>query len=182
MSLLSPILVSDTEGVKFAKLQRQLKLVADNAGISYTMSFPLSDILVGDTEGVKWAKVGAWTKLIADNIVPSGGGSGGIITSATWAGAAILDEIFGYFRAPASTTFSVAQISAQEAPVGAAINITLVDGAGVSLGEIAVLADGASFQETDISGLVAAAGDVVRFKLTQIGSGTPGSDIVINLF
>lgn len=68
MSLLTPILQGDTEGVKWAKLQRWLRLAADNAGISYTMSYPLSDIQQGDTEGVKWAKLGAWAKLLAENI------------------------------------------------------------------------------------------------------------------
>lgn len=68
MSLLSPILPSDQEGVKWAKLQRLLRAIADAAGISYTMSGFLSDINPSDTEGVKWAKLGAWTQLIADNI------------------------------------------------------------------------------------------------------------------
>lgn len=81
MSLSSPILVSDTEGVKFSKLQRLFHLVADTAGISYTMSALLSDIKPSDTEGVKWAKLGAWSKLIADNI--SGGGGTGNVRSGT---------------------------------------------------------------------------------------------------
>lgn len=181
MSLLSPILVGDTEGVKWAKLQRQLRAVADAAGIAYSMNFPLNDIQVGDTEGEKWAKVGAWAQLLAANTTPSGGGSGGVITSATWVGSAILNEIFGYFMAPAATNFRKAQISAQEVPTGAAINITLVDGAGVSLGQVAVLAAGAAFQETDISALAVAAGGVVRFKFTLIGSTNPGGYITINL-
>lgn len=75
MSLSSAILPWDTEGEKWAKLQRLFRQMADNAGISYVLGFPLTDIQVGDTEGVKWQKLGAWAKLIADNIgagVPAG--------------------------------------------------------------------------------------------------------------
>lgn len=71
MSLSSPIEVSDTEGVKWSKLQRFFQLIADNAGITYTMSGFLTPILPRETEGVKWAKLGAWAQLIAGNI--SGG-------------------------------------------------------------------------------------------------------------
>lgn len=181
MSLLSPITPFDSEGVKWAKLQRQLRLAADNAGISYTMTFPLTDILPSDSEGIKWTKLGAWTSLLADGITPPAGGSGGVITSVTWVGSAILNEIFGYFRAPAATTFRVAQISAQDIPTGAAIIITMVNGAGVSLGVTATLASGSSFQETNISALALAAGGVVRFKFTQIGVTNAGGYITINL-
>jgi hypothetical protein len=74
--LLQPILSSDTEGIKWVKLQSWLRLAVDNAGISYSMAYPLSDILSSDTEGVKWAKLGAWMQLLAQNI--SGGGGSGI--------------------------------------------------------------------------------------------------------
>lgn len=76
MTLLTDIAVNDTEGVKWAKTQRWLRYIADQASITYTMSGLLSDISVGDTEGVKWAKVQRWLKLIAENI--SGGGGGGV--------------------------------------------------------------------------------------------------------
>ncbi len=54
MSLYSPILSSDIEGVKWAKLQRLFRQMADNAGISYALGFPLTDIQPSDTEGIKW--------------------------------------------------------------------------------------------------------------------------------
>src|SRR6185503_4072839 len=75
MSLLSAIFPFETEGVKFAKLQRKLRGIADAAGISYSISGLLSDISPGDTQGIKWAKLGAWTQEISDNI---GGGGGGV--------------------------------------------------------------------------------------------------------
>lgn len=184
MSLFTEILVSDISGVKWAKLQRQMRIAVDNAGIAYTMSGFLTDIQPRDTEGVKFAKLGAWTKLLADNIVPSGGGSGGIITSGVMTGTATTvgaESLFGYFKAPAATTITRAQVSAQEAPVGAAINITLVNQLSASWGEIAVLNDGATSGETIFAPLVLAAGDIVRFKITQVGSGTAGGYITINL-
>lgn len=67
MSLSSPIEVSDTEGVKWAKLQRIFRAIADAAGITYSMSGFLTDIEPRETEGVKWAKLGAWAQLIASN-------------------------------------------------------------------------------------------------------------------
>jgi len=182
MSLLAPIQAGNTEGVKWAKLQRWMRQAVDNAGISYTMSYPLTDIDPSDTEGVKWAKLGAWTQLLAANIVPAGGGGGGLITSAVLTGAAAVNDIVGYYAAPAATTISRVQIAAQTPPVGAALKVTLVDGSGVSLGEIATLDDGASFQETVLgTPLVLAPGEVVRFKITQIGSGTSGGYLTINL-
>lgn len=81
MSLLTPILPSDTEGVKWVKLQSWLQLAVDNAGISYTMSGFLTPILTSDTPGVKWAKLGAWMQLLAGNI--SGGGGTGNVRSGT---------------------------------------------------------------------------------------------------
>ncbi len=79
MSLSSPILTSDTDGVKFAKLQRLVRLALDNASISYTMSGLLTPILPSDTQGVKWAKLGRWMQELATNI--TGGGGGGGVTS-----------------------------------------------------------------------------------------------------
>lgn len=76
MSLSSPILVGDTEGVKFAKLQRLIRLALDNASISYSMSGLLTPILPSDTQGVKWAKLGRWMDELATNI--SGGGTGNV--------------------------------------------------------------------------------------------------------
>jgi hypothetical protein len=75
------ILQSDEVGVKWAKLQRLMREVADNAGITYTLEGMLTNINQSDVEGVKWAKLGAWTRLLADNI--SGGGGSGLLKTAT---------------------------------------------------------------------------------------------------
>lgn len=74
MSLLASVNPNDTEGVKWAKLQRWVRQVLDNAGITYTMSGLLSDINVSDTEGVKFAKLGAWLQELANNITGAMGG------------------------------------------------------------------------------------------------------------
>ena len=60
---------SDTNGVKWVKLQAWLKQACENAGIHGDGSDPLlTDINTGDTEGVKWAKLQRWMKLLAENI------------------------------------------------------------------------------------------------------------------
>lgn len=87
MSLASPILTSDTEGTKFAKLQRLIRLALDNAGISYTMSGLLTPILTSDTQGTKWAKLGAWMQQLASNI--SGGGGSGVSSIIAGAGISV---------------------------------------------------------------------------------------------
>lgn len=68
MSLYSPIELRDNEAVRWCKLQRFIRLMADNAGISYTMSGFLTDINLTDNIAVRWAKLGAWMQLVADNI------------------------------------------------------------------------------------------------------------------
>lgn len=78
MSLSSPILTSDTEGVAFAKLQRLIRLALDNASISYSMSGLLTPISPSDTRGVKFAKLGAWLSELATNISGGGGGTGNV--------------------------------------------------------------------------------------------------------
>lgn len=103
-----------------------------------------------------------------------------LISSMSYFGTATLNDIFGYFKAAAATTISRIQIAAQTVPAGSAINVTLVDAAGVSLGSIGVLADTAAFQETVLGApLVLAPGDEVRAKLTLV-DGT-GGYLVVNL-
>lgn len=115
--LLQPILSSDIEGIRWVKLQSWLRLAVDNAGISYSMSYPLTDILSSDTPGVKWAKLGAWMQLLAQNI--SGGGGGGItqLTSDVTAGpgsgsvaatlATVNSNVGAFGSATAAGTFTV---------------------------------------------------------------------------
>ncbi len=75
MSLLVPIGLIDSEGVRFAKLQRFIRESVDAVGISYTLSGYLKDIQLGDSEGLRFAKLGAWTELLAENIAGGGGGT-----------------------------------------------------------------------------------------------------------
>jgi hypothetical protein len=139
MSLLSPIKPSDMEGVKWAKLQRWLRQSADNAGITYTMSFPLTDILPSDSEGVKWTKLGAWMKLMADNIGGVGSGVPSVAGTANQVlvnGAA--DPVTG--AATLSLPAALTLPGTLTKPGGAVLmstNSALTDGAGAQVGTIA---------------------------------------------
>lgn len=78
--LLRNIDPGESEGTKWAILQRWVTQAVINAGIIIPMSDPLlSNIVYGDTEGTKWAKLQRWIRLLAENI--SGGGGGGGVTS-----------------------------------------------------------------------------------------------------
>lgn len=120
MSLTSPIGISDNDGVKWAKLQRFMQQVLDNAGISYNMSGFLTPIGVSDNDGVKWAKLGAWTQFLAENISSGGGGgpaAAGTLTGDTLAANVVNSSLtsFGAGVATlkfASVTLTDAQIKA----------------------------------------------------------------------
>ena len=67
-----PIQPSDSEGVKWLKLQSSIKAAVIANGVTIPTTDPLlSDVQTGDTEGVKWAKTQRWMALL------STGGSGG---------------------------------------------------------------------------------------------------------
>jgi hypothetical protein len=62
------------------------------------------------------------------------------------------------------------------------LTITFVDGSGTSLGVTATIPDGQNYAETIFgSPLTLASGDIVRCKITAIGSGTAGGYITVNL-
>lgn len=68
---------SESEGTKWAVLQRWITQGVINAGIVIPMSDPLlSNIVYGDSEGTKWAKLQRWMRLLAENL--SGGGAAGV--------------------------------------------------------------------------------------------------------
>lgn len=97
-------------------------------------------------------------------------------------GEVVLNQIFDRYQPTVPTSIMGVELSAQEAPVGAALNVTLVDGAGTSLGGVAVLADGATQQRTVFGAPIAIAKDgIVRAKITQVGSGTAGAWLHLRL-
>lgn len=151
------------------------------------MSDPLlRDLTVYDTEGTRWAVVQRWLKEIAELIYAQGGGGGDFAghdaATATIAGSVALNSTYGFFQASSPTAISRIQISAQTAPVGSNLVITLVDGSGVSLGVTATLNDGLEYQQTVIDPpLALAAADIVRLKVTSVGSTTPGGYLTVNL-
>ena len=135
---------SDTNGVKWTKLQAWLKQACDNAGIHGDGSDPLlRDIHPGDTEGVKWCKLQRWIRLLAEGI---GGSSSGTVTEITAsrdatsadAGAFLYgtstDTMFvltlqaGTF--PVGAEFRLSQLGSQALQVAAGDGVTFVQGAG----------------------------------------------------
>lgn len=101
-------------------------------------------------------------------------------------GYATLDQIFGYCRPPFSIGIFGMQIFAQVAPVGADIQIQLVDSTGTLIpGTIGVLADGATKQETIFTApydLLVGLGGFVQAKIIQTGaSGTEGGYLSVTL-
>lgn len=100
-----------------------------------------------------------------------------------FAGNLALNQIFGYYVAPAACVVKGVQLSAQKAPLGADAIITLVDADGISLGRTATLPSGqttANITFNPTLPLLNAA--TVRAKVTQIGTGNnPGAFLTANL-
>jgi hypothetical protein len=104
------------------------------------------------------------------------------IATFNFVGAAVLNEIFGYFRAASSVQIQRVQISAQQAPVGGNITITLVNQNGVSLGASAVLASGTNAADIQLSTTITLGpGAVVRAKITGIDSANIGGFLTVSL-
>jgi len=146
----------------------------------------LRDLTVYDTEGTRWAVIQRWLKDIVETIDAGGGGGGGLaghdIATMTVVGTAVLNQTYGYFKANAPTTISRIQIACQTAPVGSSLTLTVVDGSGTSLGATASVASGAEYQQTTLNPpLALATGDVIRLKVTAVGSSTNGGYLTVNL-
>lgn len=140
----------------------------------------LRDLTVYDTEGTRWAVIQRWLKSIVDTITVAG--SARLVTTMQIVGNATLNQVFGYYKAPAEVTISRAQIFCQTAPAGSNLNITIVDGSGFSLGSIAVVAAGAAFQETVFSPVInLSVGETIRCKVTAVGASTNGGYVTVNL-
>jgi hypothetical protein len=140
----------------------------------------LRDLTVYDTEGTRWAVIQRWVRDIVDAI-DSGAGRSDVSTM-VFVGSGILNNSFGYFKATRATRLNRMQVSCQTPPVGSSIILTLVDGAGVSLGVTGTIAAGAAYQETVFSSPLDLAIDaVVRCKITQVGSTSPGGYLTVNL-
>jgi hypothetical protein len=143
----------------------------------------LRDLTVYDTEGTRWAVVQRWLKDIVDTINAGNPETKGRdFATMIFTGSAILNNTFGYFKCSTTTKWTRAQLFCQTPPTGAAIIITFVNDAGTSLGVTATVAAGQDRQETVFgSTLTLSPGDIVRCKITQVGSTTPGGYITVNL-
>lgn len=139
-----------------------------------------------------------WRVLSADPSIPTG--STDYITAAEVAasylaktdaihfvplmffGSAIDEQVFGYFYAERACKILGIQLSAQTAPVGAALTVDLVNSSGTEQSTVATLAAGAKQQRTIFaSPLSVSIGTEWRGKIKSVGSSTPGGYITANL-
>jgi hypothetical protein len=108
--------------------------------------------------------------------------TGVLISTFSFVGTAILNEIFGYFRAPSSVQIQRVQIAAQVGAAGGNVTVTLVDAAGNPLGGgSAILASGTKYKDTALPApITLAPGGVVRAKITGVDGGQ-GGYLTVNL-
>ena len=82
---------------------------------------------------------------------------------------------FGFWSPSVTISLIGAQLSAQDAPVGAAAILEVYKN-GVATGKTTTIADGQSTANVTFSGALAvAAGDILTLRVNQVGSGTPGA-------
>lgn len=95
----------------------------------------------------------------------------------------LLNQVFGFYKAPAACAVKGVQLAVQKAPVGADVIVELVDAAGVSLARTATLPAGEAWKEiTFVTPLPLLNAAIVRARCTQIGAGnTPGAYLTCNL-
>ena len=190
--LLRNLSPSESEGTKWAIVQRWVTQAVINAGISIPMSDPLlTNIIFGDSEGVKWAKLQRWIRLLAENI--TGGGGGGVTSIIAGTGISV-DQPTGAVTitntagigTPAQATFASAaagntaitpasgNVIAVGTITGAAGTRTFaLDVTGRSDGDILFL----RFQQPATASIIeevrnATAGGTLLYSYTTDGSGT----------
>lgn len=145
----------------------------------------LRDLTVYDTEGTRWAVIQRWLKDINDTIAGGGGGGGGgerYFSNFILTGSGVVNNTFGYFKASSVVSWTRAQLFCQTGPVGADLIVTFIDAAGTSLGVTATVPAGSDYAETIFPSPVSlVAGEVIRCKVTQVGSTSPGGYITVSL-
>ncbi|MCX6952993.1 MAG: hypothetical protein NTV51_12630 [Verrucomicrobia bacterium] len=88
-----------------------------------------------------------------------------------------VNQTEGFWRVKAACNLLGLQISAQDAPTGANLLVEVVKG-GVASGKVATLTAAQKSEETVFGApLALAIGDVVQFKVTQVGSTKAGSNL-----
>jgi hypothetical protein len=97
----------------------------------------------------------------------------------TFGGKVMVNQTEGFWRVKSAGQILGLQLSAQDAPTGAAIIVEIYKG-GVATGKTATLAAAAKNQETIFgSPLAIAIGDVIQFRPTQVGSTKPGTNLTV---
>lgn len=103
------------------------------------------------------------------------------ISSLPLFGIPTLSQQFGFYGAPSSVQIQRVQISAQIAPAGGDIVVTLVDAVGTSLGAVITLPSGSPYVDQTLGTPITLAPDnVVRGMITSVDNGT-ASDLFVNL-
>jgi hypothetical protein len=99
-----------------------------------------------------------------------------------FAGQLTAAQLFGFYKPATVVAVLGVQLNAQVAPVGADVIIELVDSDGTGLGRTATLPAGEAFAAVTFgTPLPLAANTLLRGKVTQVGSSTPGSFLTANL-
>lgn len=107
---------------------------------------------------------------------------GVLISSFPYVGLPVVDAQFGYYKAPSSLTIQRLQLSAQTAPAGGNVTVTLIDQSGNTIaGATVTLAAGTrGFDQPLVSPIVLSNGGIVSAKITETDIGI-ASDLVLNL-
>lgn len=88
-----------------------------------------------------------------------------------------VNQVEGFWRVKAPCNLLGLQLNAQDAPTGANVLVDVVKG-GVAQNKIATLTAAAKSEETIFGApLALAIGDIVQFKLTQVGSVKAGTNL-----
>src|SRR6185369_14101135 len=104
------------------------------------------------------------------------------ISSFVFSGTAILNEVFGFFRASAACQIQRLQLSAQQAPTGGSVTIQLIDSTGAAVGSSVSLGNTQTSVDYQMPATVTLrASQSVRAKITAVDVGGTGGYFTLNL-
>jgi hypothetical protein len=100
-----------------------------------------------------------------------------------FAGEATDEQLFGRHTVPEAVYVTRLELEAQEAPVGSALQVELVDasGAAFSPARTVSIADGEFLGIADITDLAVAVAATIRARIKSVGSSTPGGYLTLRI-
>lgn len=120
--------------------------------------------------------------IIINNYAGGGGGGGAadfVQPLGSFGGRLTAEQTEGYWKVKAACSLLGLQLAIQTAPTGADVLVEVIKN-GTPTGKVATLTAGAKSQETIFGAALALAiGDIVKFKPTQVGSGTAGTNLTV---